>query len=55
MANAMDPFLSHHTPQERQLAAMPELQNDQPHQSPKQSYIEDHTEQIEATSGEDLR
>ena len=33
---------------------MLELPNDQPHQSPKQSYA-DHTEQMEATSGEDHR
>ena len=26
---------------------------DKPHQSPKQSHAEDHTEQIEATRGED--
>ena len=32
---------------------MPKLPNDQPHQPPKQSHIEDRTEQIEATSGED--
>ena len=39
------------TSQEWQLAAVPEL----PHQSPKQSHAEDHTEQIEATSGDDHR
>ena len=49
----MDPVLSHHTSQERQPAAVPELLNNQPHQSPKQSHSENHTEQIEATSGED--
>ena len=49
----MDPVLSHHTSQERQPAAVPELQNNKPHQSPKQSHAEDHTEQIEAASGED--
>ena len=54
MANLMDPVLSHHTLQERQPAAVPELNNN-PHQSPKQSHAEDHTEQIEATSGEDHR
>ena len=32
---------------------MPELPNNKPHQSPKQSHAEDHTEQSEATSGED--
>ena len=42
-------------PKERQQAAVPELPNDQPHQSPKQSYAEEHTEEIEATSGEDHR
>ena len=45
----MDPVLSHHTSQERQPAAMPELPNNEPHQSTKQSHAEDHTEQIEAT------
>ena len=54
MANSMDPVLSHHTSQERQPAAAPELLNNKPHQSPKQSHAEDHTEQIEATSGEDI-
>ena len=55
------PCISHahltgyHTSQERQPAAVSELPNDQPHQSPKQSRAEDHTEQIEATSTEDLR
>ena len=53
MAKPVDPVLSHHTFQERQPAAMPELLNDQHHQSPMQSHAEDHTEQIEATSGED--
>ena len=52
MANPVDPVLNHHTSQKRQLAAVPELPNDQPHQLPKQSHAEDHTEQIEATSGE---
>ena len=53
MANIVDPVLSHHTFQERQPAAVPELPDDRPHQSPKQSHAEDHTEQIEVTSGED--
>ena len=34
MANTVDPVLSHHTSQERQLAAVPELPNKNPHQSP---------------------
>ena len=55
MANPVDPVLSHHTSHERQLAAVPELPNNQPHQPPKQSHAEDHTEQIEATNGEDHR
>ena len=55
MANPMDSVLSHHTSQERQLATVPELPNNKPHQSPKQSYAEDYIEQIEATSGEDHR
>ena len=55
MANPVDSVLSHHTSQKRQPAAVPELPNDQPHQSPKQRYAENHTEQIEATSGEDHR
>ena len=50
MANLVNPVLSHHTSEERQPLAVPELLNDQPHQSPKQSYAEDRTEQIEATS-----
>ena len=45
--------LSHHTSQKRQPAAAPELLNNQPHQSPKQSHAEDHIEQTEATSSED--
>ena len=53
MANPLDPVLSHHTFQERQPAAVPELMNNQPHQSPKQSNAEDHTVQIEATSHDD--
>ena len=32
----MNPVLSHHTSQERQPAAVPELPNNKPHQSPKQ-------------------
>ena len=55
MANPMDSVLSHHTFQERQPAAVPELPIDQPHQPLKQSHAEDHTEQIEATSGGDHR
>ena len=55
MANPVDPVLSHHTSLERQPAAVPELPNDQPHPSTKQSHAEDHTEQIEATGGEDHR
>ena len=55
MANPVDPVLSHHTFQEKQPAAVPELPNDQPHQSAKQSRAEDFPEQTEATSGEDHR
>ena len=44
MANPMDPVLSHHNSQERQPAAVPELPNHKPHQSPKQSHAEGHTE-----------
>ena len=53
MANPVDPILSHYTSQERQPAAVPELPNDQTHRSPKQNHVEDLTEQIKATSGED--
>ena len=49
MANPVDPVLSYHTSQKRQPAAVPELPNDQLHQSPKQSHAEDYTEQIEVT------
>ena len=46
MANLMDPVISHHSSQERQSAAVPELPNDQPHQPTKQvDLAEDHTEQ----------
>ena len=55
MANPMGPVLNHHTSQERQPAAVPELPKDQPHKSPKQSHAENHTEQIEATSRENHR
>ena len=55
MTNPTDSVLSHHTFQERQPAAVPELPNNKPHQSPKQRHAEDHSEQIEATSGEDYR
>ena len=55
MTSPMNPVLSHHTSQERQPAAVPELLNNKPHQTPKQSHAEDHTEQIEGTSGEDHR
>ena len=36
MANTVDPVLSHHTSEERQSAAVPELPNNKPHQSSKQ-------------------
>ena len=52
MANPVDPVLSHHTSQERQPAAVSELPNDQPHQSPKQNYVEDYTEQIDTKGGD---
>ena len=55
MANPMDRVLDHHTSQEREPAAVPVLPNDQPHQPTKQSHVEDHTEQIEVTSGDDLQ
>ena len=35
MANPVRPVLGHHTFQERQPAAVPELPNDKPHQPPK--------------------
>ena len=53
IANSVDLALGNHISQERQLAAVPELPNDQPHQPPKQNHGEDHTEQTEAASGED--
>ena len=53
MANPLDGVLGHYASQERQPAAVPELVNDQPHQSPKESHAEDHTEQIETASGKD--
>ena len=53
MANTLNPGFSYYTSQERQPATVPELPNDQPHQSFRQSHCEDHTEQTEATGGED--
>ena len=41
--------------QERQPATLLELPNNQIHQSPNQSYAENHTEQTETTSGKDHR
>ena len=55
MANPMDPVLNYYTSKERQPAVVPELPNNKPRQSPKQSYAEDNTEQIEATNREDHR
>ena len=55
MANPIDPVVSHQSSQERQLAAVPELPNNNPHRLPTQSHAEDHAEQIEAKSGEDHR
>ena len=52
MAIPVDPVLGHHTTQERQRASVPEPPNEQPYQPPKQRHAEDHTKQIEATSGE---
>ena len=46
MANLLDPVVSHHTSQERQPAAVPELPNDQPHQSPKQVQAENHLHRL---------
>ena len=46
MVNPVEPVLDHHTSQ-KAIEAMPELPNDQPHQLPKQSHAEDHTEQTE--------
>ena len=54
-ANPMDPVTGHRTSQERQPAAVPELRNDQLHQQSKEGHAENHTEQLEATSGEDHR
>ena len=48
----LDPVLGHHTSQERQPAAVPELSNNQPNQPSKQSLAEDHTGQTEAPSRE---
>ena len=42
-------------PKKGNLQQCQNYQKDKPHQSPMQSHAEDHTEQIEATSGEDHR
>ena len=41
-------FFGHHTSQEKQPAAIPELPKDQSNQPSKQSRTEDHTEHTEA-------
>ena len=51
-SNPVDPVVGHYTSQERQPATEPELQNNKPHQPPKQSHAEDHTEHFEATNGD---
>ena len=50
MAEGVDTIVHHTFTEERKPAAVPELPNNKPHQSPMQSHAEDHTEQIEATS-----
>ena len=50
MANPMDPVLSHHTSQERQPAAVPELPNDQHHQCRLQSRKEHHRADLQLTN-----
>ena len=42
MADHMDSIPSYHTPKERQLAAVPELQNNQPYQPSMYGHVEDH-------------
>ena len=49
MVNPVDPVCGHHTSLERKPAAVPELPSVHPHEILKQSHVEDHTEQIEAT------
>ena len=44
MAYPMDSVADYHTPLKGQLAALPELQSDQPHQSFEQSQAESHLE-----------
>ena len=53
MADHMDSIPSYQTPKERQLAAVPELQNHQPHQPSKEGHAEDHPKQTSATSRRD--
>ena len=50
ITDPVDPVLGHHLFQENQPAPMPELPKEQPHQPPKDSQAEDHTE---VASGED--
>ena len=44
MAYPMDSIADYYTPKKEQLAALPELQNYQPHQSFEQSHAESHLE-----------
>ena len=52
MANPLDPVPDQITFQARQPAPPPGLLNDQSHQPSKQSHGKDHTEQLEAASGQ---
>ena len=51
MANRMDLIHVYHTPKERKLAAVPELQNHQPCQHSMQSHDEDNPKQTSSTIG----
>ena len=53
MADHMDSIPNYHTPNERQLAAVPELQHHQPYQPSQYSHLEDHPKQIPAEGRRD--
>ena len=55
MAHPMDSVTDHHTSQERQPTDVPKLQNNQPHQTPEQSHVENTTKQTQTPGRRDHR
>ena len=55
MAHSIDSATDHHTSHERQPTDVPKLQNNQPHQPPEQSRVEDTTQQTQTPGRRDHR